>query len=88
MNLRTQVTEFEPVQRIAWLAKGVGVEAYHAWLLTPTPEGGCRILTQETQWGWLARLGKLLMPSRMHSQHQLWLEGLASVAQAAPPSAP
>lgn len=85
VRLRTQVMEFEPVQRIAWVAKARGIEAYHAWLLTPTPDGGCHILTEETQHGWLARLGKLLMPHRMHRQHQRWLEGLAAVATAPPP---
>lgn len=88
VNLVTDVKEFEPVHRIAWLAKGFGVEAYHAWLLTPTPDGGCHILTEETQHGWLARLGKLLMPNRMHRQHQRWLEGLASKAQSPPPVTP
>ncbi len=87
LRLRTQVTEFEHARRVSWLAKGLGVEAYHAWLLTPTEDGGCRILTQETQWGWLARLGKWVMPNRMYRQHQHWLEGLASAAQAPPPPA-
>lgn len=40
VNLVTDVKEFEPVHRIAWLAKGFGVEAYHALLLTPTTDGG------------------------------------------------
>lgn len=84
VKLRTQVTEFEPVQRIAWLARGLGIEAYHAWLLTPTLDDGCHILTEETQYGWLARLGKVLMPGRMHRQHQRWLEGLAAAAKAPP----
>jgi hypothetical protein len=53
VKLRTRVTEFEPVQRIAWLAE--------------------------------ARLGKVLMPHRMHRQHQRWLEGLAATANAPPP---
>ena len=88
VNLHTEVKEFEPIQRIAWHAKGLGVDAYHAWLLTATADGGCHILTQETQHGWLARLGKLLMPNRMHRQHQRWLEGLAATANAQPPAKP
>lgn len=88
VNLRTEVKEFDPIQRIAWHAKGLGVDAYHAWLLTPTADGGCHILTQETQYGWLARLGKLLMPNRMHRQHQRWLEGLAATANSQPPIEP
>lgn len=86
VKLRTHVAEFEPVQRIAWLAKARGIEACHAWLLTPTPDGGCHILTEETQYGWLARLGKVCLPHRMHRQHQRWLEGLAAVATTPPPS--
>ncbi len=85
VRLRTKVTEFEPMQRIAWLAEGRGVEAYHAWLLTPTPDGGCHIRTEETQYGLLARLGNVLTPNRMHRQHQLWLEGLATTAATEPP---
>lgn len=84
MKLRTRVTEFEPPQRIAWLAEGRGVEAYHAWLLNPTPDGGCHILTEETQYGWLARLGNALLPHRMHRQHQRWLQGLAATATGPP----
>ena len=85
VNLDTVVEEFEPCQRIAWHATGIGVDAYHAWLLTPSSGGGCHILTQETQYGWLARLGKMAMPNRMHRYHQLWLEGLAKQAKAGPP---
>ena len=74
--LRSTVEEFVPETRIAWLAEAFGVAAYHAWLITPT-EGGCHVLTEETQHGVLARAGKLVFPSRMSDWHQRWLEGLA-----------
>ncbi len=80
IRLRTIVTEYEPFERLAWQAEAPGVQAYHAWLLTPTADGGCRILTEETQRGWFARLGALFTPGRMHRVHQLWLEGLAAEA--------
>jgi hypothetical protein len=85
VNLISVVEEFEPKQRIAWRARGTGVDAYHAWLLGPLAEGGCHILTEETQYGWLARLGSVFLPHRMHRYHQLWLEGLRTKAQAGPP---
>nr|WP_310524386.1 SRPBCC family protein [Polymorphobacter sp.] len=81
VNLTSTVEEFVPHHRIAWLAHGLGVEAYHAWLITPTATG-CTVLTEETQYGLLARAGALLMPRRMHTQHQNWLEGLAREATA------
>lgn len=69
------VRELVPPVRIAWDAQGIGVDAYHAWLLEPT-EDGCRVTTEETQYGFVARLGSMLMPRRMFQGHQLWLERL------------
>lgn len=50
-----------------------------AWLIEPRPDG-CRVLTEETQYGWARRLGGLFMPSRMHRWHQVWLEKLSEKA--------
>jgi Polyketide cyclase / dehydrase and lipid transport len=81
----SQVTEFAPCERIAWNARGTGVDAYHAWLVEKT-DRGCRVLTEETQNGWAARLGKMLMPSRMGKYHQIWLEGLEQQARGGVPA--
>ena len=75
--LKSEVKEFEPETRIAWLAEGIGVIAYHAWLITPT-SGGCTILTEETQYGLVSRVGRLLFPTRMERWHQKWLEALGA----------
>jgi hypothetical protein len=84
VNLKSRVEEFLPSERIAWTAKGVGVWAYHAWLIRLAP-AGCSVLTEETQHGFVARLGRVLMPSRMHRFHQLWLEALEKKARAGLP---
>ena len=81
VRLQSVVEEFAPPERIAWSARAFGVLAYHAWLITPTPSG-CHVLTEETQFGVLARAGKLLLPSRMSDWHQRWLEGLAESSRA------
>ena len=88
VRITSKVLEFEPCARLAWEAQGIGVDACHAWLLTPTADGGTHVLTQETQHGWLARLGKLLFPTRMDRKHQLWLESLKERAQSGPPAEP
>ena len=85
VSIRSTVLEFVPPERIAWNAFGIGVEAYHAWLLTPIP-GGTHVLTEETQHGWAARLVHLLLPGRMSRFHQLWLERLSKMARGGPPS--
>jgi hypothetical protein len=84
VGLDSRVEEYEPPKRLAWTARGVGVWAYHAWLISPTADG-CRVLTEETQHGWLARLGNVLMPRRMYRGHELWLSALAERAQSGPP---
>lgn len=82
VDLKTQVQVFEPNARIAWLATAPLLEAYHAWLIEPLPGGGCRVITEETQHGLVARAGRLLYPGRMEHWHQKWLEGLAERAAA------
>ncbi|HEX8411316.1 MAG TPA: SRPBCC domain-containing protein [Thermoanaerobaculia bacterium] len=84
VGIESHVREFVPPFRISWAAHGIGVDAYHAWLLEPTPNG-CRVITEETQYGFVARLGKLVLPNRMSRGHQRWLEGLRDHAQRGQP---
>lgn len=86
LGLESKVLEFIPDERIAWDARGLGVDAYHAWVISAT-SGGSHVLTEETQHGWLARLGNVLMPWRMPQYHQLWLEQLRdNSARGLPPA--
>ncbi len=80
VRLLSHVEEFVPPERLAWNARGLGVWVYHAWIVRPSATG-CTVLTEETQYGFLARLGHLLMPNRMYRLHQLWLEALRDNAQ-------
>ncbi len=85
LQVTCKVLEFDAPYRLAWDAQRMGVAAWHAWLLTPLADGSTHVLTEEVQHGWLARLGKVFTPGRMHSQHQLWLEGLSHQAQTGVP---
>jgi hypothetical protein len=82
--IRSTVVEFEAPERIAWNALGLGVDAYHAWVVAPT-SGGSHVLTEETQYGWAARLGRVVFPNRMSKFHQIWLERLSEKARGGPP---
>ena len=64
-KITSKVLEFEPCTRLAWDAHGIGVSAYHAWLLKPVGRGATHVLTEERQTGWRARMGKMLTPNRM-----------------------
>jgi polyketide cyclase/dehydrase/lipid transport protein len=83
VSLQSTVEELVPGERLAWRALAMGVDAYHAWLIEPRGTG-CWVLTEETQHGWLARLGNLVRPTRMSDQHQIWLEGLQKAAARLP----
>jgi hypothetical protein len=86
VRLESTVLEFVPTERIAWDARGIGINAYHAWVISATPRGS-HVLTEETQHGWLARVGNFLMPWRMRNYHQLWLEQLRNnAARGLPPA--
>ena len=76
-SLSSRVEEFEAPSRLAWSARGVGVDVYHAWVLSPLG-GRTEVLTEESRYGFLARLDHVLRPQRMWKGHQLWLERLAA----------
>ena len=79
LHVTSKVLEFKPYTRLAWDARGMGFSGWHAWVLTPVA-GGTHVLTEETQSGWMARLGKTVLPSRMSRMHQVWLESLGRQA--------
>jgi len=84
VTIDSTVEEFAPHERIAWSARGLGVRAYHGWLIEKAVNG-CHVVTEETQNGIVARLGALLMPNQMHHYHQIWLERLNEQAREGPP---
>jgi hypothetical protein len=77
------VMEFVPPERIAWSARGLGIDAYHAWLIERSREG-CHVTTEENQNGWAARLNNLLRPSFMRDMQRIWLERLDERAKGTP----
>jgi len=83
-SLTSKVEEFVENERLAWSAKGTGIDVYHAWLIERT-QSGCHVLTEENQNGFLARLSNSLRPGNMEKFHQVWIENLLAVARNGPP---
>jgi uncharacterized protein YndB with AHSA1/START domain len=86
--ITSKVLEFEPCERLAWEAQGIGIDAYHGWVLTEQTDGSTHVISEESQIGWLASLGKLLLPSRKKLEHQRWLEALSRQVQTGAPPDP
>jgi len=84
VTIRSEVKEHSAPERLAWDAHALGVDAYHAWWIERR-SGGCRVVTEETQHGFAARLGALLLPRRMSKGHDLWLARLAARATSGAP---
>ncbi len=84
-GITSTVLEFVPHERLAWNGRAFGLDVYHAWLLVPS-ERGCLVITEETQRGLTAQLGKFFLNRKMQNAHQLWLECLESRARRSTPA--
>jgi hypothetical protein len=79
-KVTTEVTEFEPFERLAWTGGGLGSIGHHAWLLTATDDGQTEIHTEETQRGTASKLLAPLLRRNMRIWHQKWVDQLAEIA--------
>jgi hypothetical protein len=81
VRVHTTVTELVPGERLSWTGRGLGSTAFHGWVIRPAP-GGCVVVTEETQQGLVASLGRAFLRRGLKKWHQRWLEGLAEVSRA------
>jgi hypothetical protein len=81
-NFTSTVTEFVPPYRLAWESRKPTIKAYHAWLIVKT-EDGCRLITEESQYGLLAWLQKMFLPDKLYDLHEVWLQGFKARAESA-----
>ena len=78
--MTTEITEFEPYERLAWTGEGLGATAHHACLLDASGPD-LQLVTEETQRGFLPRLLRPMMRPAMLGHHQLWIDQLARLAE-------
>jgi hypothetical protein len=83
VRVKTTVTEFAPAQRLAWSGTAPASRGYHRWILNPTDDGGCLIVTEEVQIGLIPRLMASRLKKDLKDNHQEWLEGLIARGGAA-----
>ena len=74
-HIESRVHEFVPGSRIGWFGDGIGLNAYHTFLLLKTDEG-CHIVTEEVVKGPGAADLRQKQPNAMHEGHDLWLSTL------------
>ncbi len=71
----SEVREFVPESRLSWISSRKSIQGYHTWLIIPTSTG-CRVITAESQNGWLTTMEKLFQPKKLHRLHEDWLRQL------------
>jgi len=84
MRVRSVVRVFEPCRELGWDARAIGLYAYHGWTLEPGG-AGCRVVTEETQRGWVPMLARWYLRRMLVRGHQGWLEDLRRVAESGDP---
>ncbi len=80
LNFNSSITEFVPPYRLSWESRKSSIQGYHAWLIIPTDEGS-RLITQESQNGWLASLEKVFQPNKLERLHDEWLQAMKTKAE-------
>ena len=69
-----------PASRLSWESRKKSIKGYHAWLILPT-ENGCKLITQESQYGWLTFFEKLFQPNKLRKLHDVWLAEIKNKAE-------
>lgn len=82
MGLKFQpvINEFVPYERLAWLSRIKSIQGYHAWVIVPT-ENGCRLITAESQNGFLTFMQKIFQPKKLLKLHDEWLRLIKNRAE-------
>lgn len=78
--LNNSIVEFDPIATLSWQFIESKIQGYHAWIIIPTNKG-CRVITDESQTGKLAKLQKVFIPKKLLKQHDHWLQMLKLEAE-------
>jgi uncharacterized protein YndB with AHSA1/START domain len=82
LDFTSTIAEFVPPYRLSWESRKATIKGYHAWLIIPTATG-CKVVTEESQYGFMTLMQKIFVPNDLHDLHDVWLAGLAAKAEAA-----
>lgn len=75
LKFQSTIKEFEPNRLLAWESKKKSIQGYHVWLIVPT-EKGCKVITDESQNGWLTFFEKIFQRNKLKKLHDVWLSEL------------
>lgn len=82
LHFTSTIQEFQAPVRLSWESKKKSIQGYHAWLIIPEA-GGCRVITDESQNGWLTFFEKTFQGKKLKRLHDIWLQELKKRAEEA-----
>jgi hypothetical protein len=71
---------FEPNKYLAWESRKKSITGYHAWVIVPTANG-CRLITAESQNGFLTFMQKVFLPKKLLKLHDTWVRLIKEKAE-------
>lgn len=80
LDFESSIREFVPFSKLAWESKKRSIRGYHVWLIVPTARG-CKVITDESQNGWLTFFEKTFQPKKLHRLHDVWLTKIKRKAE-------
>ncbi len=72
LGFTSTIQEFDAPCRLSWESNRKNIRGYHAWLIIPT-ENGCKLITSESQHGFMTLLQKAFVPKKLERLHDEWL---------------
>jgi uncharacterized protein YndB with AHSA1/START domain len=80
LKFESAIKQFETNRLLAWESKKKSISGFHVWLIIPT-EKGCKVITDESQNGWLTFFEKTFQGKKLHRLHDVWLEALKNKSE-------
>lgn len=81
LKFESTVRQYEPYRLLAWESQKKSIRGFHTWLLIPTERGGCKVITEESQNGWLTFFEKIFQPNKLQKLHDIWLTELKNKSE-------
>jgi uncharacterized protein YndB with AHSA1/START domain len=81
LSFVSEIKALENNHYLAWESKKKSIQGYHAWLIVPT-DSGCRVITDESQNGWLTFFEKIFQGKKLQYLHEVWLKELKKISEA------
>ncbi len=80
LKFQSAIKQFEPNRLLAWESKNKSIRGFHVWLIVPT-ENGCKVITDESQNGWLTFFEKTFQRKKLKKLHDIWLTELKNKSE-------